>query len=528
MSKVPRTSHFGSCTIHYVRTSELSKAQLQRLLTVGRSLVAELDVDAVLEQVLEAARDLSGAGYAALGSDDERPPGANVLSAAVTIRGQALGNIYLTGKNDGAEFDSADEEMLVVLADWAAVAIENARLYEGAEQRRSELERAVVGLQATASLESELSGVTDIDRVLTMVVKHALALVRARVVAVLLEREDQLVVVEVAGEVDPDPRGHGLTLSEESASVLPDAFSHRDTRRVAGPDPIVEATLEIPHSEMLIAPLGYGGEAQGLLVAFDTTSGRPFRPDDALLLTSFAASASTAIATAQSVEHEKLRLSIESSEKERKRWAMELHDETLQELGALKMMSESALNRDEAGLTRQLMERSIKQLERTIESLEGLITELRPATLDELGVRPALDALIARIADANGLSVSTRIDLAYDGGRAPTRLAPELEATLYRLVQEALNNVVKHAGAAEVEINISEGADALRVRVQDDGAGFDPSAVTGRFGLMGMRERVELAGGELEVSSRPGQGTRVIARLPAERADAANSAAPGS
>jgi signal transduction histidine kinase len=517
-------------------SSELNRVQLQRLLTVGRSLVAELDLEAVLELVLEAARDLTGAGYAALGIVGESSEGSerllfvdagetkgridapanDFLSVPVTIRGESSGNFYLTDKKGGGGFDETDEELLIVLADWAAVAIENARLYEGAEQRRAELERAVAGLQVTAALESELSGVTDIDRVLEMIVKRGRALIDARVFAVLLKREDQLVVADAAGDVGAHVAGKGLVLGLEQNSALADAFRERESGKIIETDPIAEAALEIPHSEMLVSSLDFRGDGQGLLVAFDAIGRAHFGRDDGLLLHSFASSASTAIATAQSVEEEKLRLSIDSSEKERKRWAMELHDETLQELGALKVMHENALKRNEEDLTRQMMERAIEQLEHTIESLEGLITELRPATLDDLGVRPALDALIGRIADANGLLVATDIDLAYDAGRDATRLAPEIEATLYRLVQEALNNVVKHARASEVAINIAERDDSVRVRVQDDGEGFDPAAISGRFGLMGMRERVELAGGELEVSSGAGHGTRVIAKLPAE------------
>jgi signal transduction histidine kinase len=132
-------------------------------------------------------------------------------------------------------------------------------------------------------------------------------------------------------------------------------------------------------------------------------------------------------------------------------------------------------------------------------------------------VRPALVDVIGRVAEGSGLRVSSEIDLAYDAGREQTRLSPDIEATLYRLVQEALNNVVKHAGADEVTVAIAEGSDALRVRIQDNGEGFDPSEDSGRFGLLGMRERVELVGGELEVRSRRGEGTRVSAKLPVTR-----------
>jgi two-component system, NarL family, sensor histidine kinase DevS len=212
------------------------------------------------------------------------------------------------------------------------------------------------------------------------------------------------------------------------------------------------------------------------------------------------------------VESDKLRLSIASSERERRRWARELHDETLQELGALMLLHDTALKRGDAEVMRRSLERARDQIQQTIAGLEGLITELRPAALDELGVAAALEALIDHARAASGLRVSADLDLAFGDGRA--RLAPELESTLYRLAQEALNNVMKHAQARNVRISMEALGDSLVLTVADDGRGFDVEDAPQRFGLVGMRERVVLAGGELEVESEPGAGTRVIAKLP--------------
>ena len=131
---------------------------------------------------------------------------------------------------------------------------------------------------------------------------------------------------------------------------------------------------------------------------------------------------------------------------------------------------------------------------------------------------PALEALAERTGTVNDLAVSLRLDFAYESGREPTRLAPSLETTVYRLVQEALTNVVKHARAARVEIAVAETSEHVEITVSDDGVGFDPEASAAGFGLIGMRERASLMEGRLSVESRAGGGTTISCRLPVERA----------
>ncbi|HET9013395.1 MAG TPA: sensor histidine kinase, partial [Gemmatimonadaceae bacterium] len=153
----------------------------------------------------------------------------------------------------------------------------------------------------------------------------------------------------------------------------------------------------------------------------------------------------------------------------------------------------------------------------SVDALRGLVTELRPAALDELGTTPAVRALIDRTAAAAGLEIELDLDLAYEQGRTDTRHSPELESTLYRLVQEALSNIVKHAGATHVTVALTEDDTTVRLSVTDDGAGFHADAATEGFGLIGMRERVALLAGELDLDSRPGAGTTVTARIPIQR-----------
>ena len=547
--------------------TRLTGRQLERLLEVGRSLVSELDLETVLDSVLDAARELTGARYAALGILDEQqqalerfvyvginkptrdaigplPRGRGVLGeltrnpeplrladvgahqrsygfpanhplmktflgTPVVIRGEAWGNLYLTEKADGEEFTEADESVVIVLAAWASVAIENARLYEGLDKRRVELERVLRGLEVSADISRAGASGMGIGPLLALISKRARSLVDAETALVLVADDGELVAAGAAGERADD--------------LL--------ARRVFSEDTLL-SDLDVPapasvDRRVLSVPLPFRGQRPGLLVAISRPGGDGFDADDERVFDSYAISAATTIASVRTAEAEKVRLSIEASERERQRWARELHDETLQELGALRFLLETATS----GTTNQLRaacERAIQHVDRGIGNLQGLITELRPATLDELGVGPAVEALVRQASEASSADIKGSVRLAYDEGRATTRLSPDLEAVIYRLVQESLNNALKHAAPESVEVEVVEGEQRVTLRVKDDGAGFDPSAVSDRFGLVGMRERVGLVGGELSIESEPGEGTVVRAELPAVRAVAESQPVPGS
>jgi signal transduction histidine kinase len=549
---------------------ELDRAQLSRLLEVGRRLVAELDPEAVLEQVLEAARDLTGARYAALGILDEEkrelerflfvgiddetrarigplprghgilgelisnpeplrlerisdhprsygfpaehPPMTTFVGTPVMIRGQVFGNLYLTEKQGGA-FTESDEELLVVLSQWAAIAIDNARLYQSAQAHRLDLERAVRGLEATVSLSRELGGESDLDRVLELVAKRGRALVDARSILIVLADGQVLTIAGLAGEVPVELRGSAVELDEPLREVVQTAASQRR----AGSAMRSLARLGVSADAVLLVPLRARGQSSGVILAVDRLGKQQFTSDDELVLSSFGSAAAAAIAATQALATEKLELSINASEQERGRWARELHDETLQELGALKVMQESALRANEAEGMRAALARAAEQVERLIGGLQGLITELRPAALDELGSEAAIEALVANLRERGAPRIETDFDLAYESGRVPTRLVPELEATIYRIVQEALNNVIKHADAKSVRVAITEGSGEVKLIVEDDGKGLQQGSDGQGFGLIGMRERVSLLGGELVVGGGTSGGTRVTATLPATR-----------
>ena len=479
----------------------LDAARLRRLIDAGRALVSQLDLDELLAQLIEIAAAITGARYVALGildserrelerfltrgigeevrreigdlprgrgilgvliedprplrlasvGDDARsygfppahPPMETFLGAPVMIRGQAWGNLYLTEKEGGAELTAADEESVVLLAEWAGIARENARLYQASERRRDELEASVRRLEATTAIARAIGGETDLDRVLELIVKRGRALVGARGMVILLAEEPGLVVAATAGEISPGFRG---------------------TRRDAGNGEAVRRSLaEHGLDAQVLVPLSFRGRTLGMLAA---VGGERAEEDEQLLL-AFAASAATAVATARSVEAQRLRESVAGAEAERARWARELHDETLQGLGGLRMLVSAARRRDDSDAMRAAFEEVVGTIDGEIE------------------------------------------ELAFEGRRSA-----EVETALYRIIQEALTNAVKHAGATRVAVEAREDDGVLRLSVRDDGRGFDPEAPGAGFGLAGMRERVLLLGGSLDVTSGPA-GTRIEATLPA-------------
>jgi signal transduction histidine kinase len=556
----------------------MQDGSLPTLVALGRSVLAETELEPVLERVLWAARELTGAQYAALGVldsgrrelerfltvgiDDEtrrdlgepprghgvlgelirepkplrledvgahprsygfpmgHPPMTTFLGVPILIGGQAWGNLYLTDKDDG-DFSAADEEAVAMLAEWAAIAIENARRLDEVRSRRDELERSIGAMSATVEISRALAGETDLDRILQLIAKRGRALVGARVLVIELAQGDRLRVAAVAGEADQAIVGEEFPREGSVAAV---ALRSRRAQRLS--DEVNRARFDeaglgsrfgIEARAGLLVPLAFRQEAPGVLVALDPLQGGEFSADDERLLSSFAVSAASAVVTARSLTLEQLRAREVATEEERRRWARELHDETLQGLGALRLALSAARRLDDPQRWRGALDDAVEELDTEIASLRGIISDVRPASLDELGTQAALEALADRTR-SRGVEVRLTIDLDYEAGRSEARHDPEIETAVYRIVQEAVTNAVKHAGADEVEVDVGESGETVEVRVHDSGRGFAAAESTGGFGLVGMRERVESLDGTLTIESTPGAGTTVTARLPARQA----------
>lgn len=198
---------------------------------------------------------------------------------------------------------------------------------------------------------------------------------------------------------------------------------------------------------------------------------------------------------------------VRAQENERRKIARELHDEVGQSLSAIFMEAENAgAARDTAEVQTRIA--SIRGLaEKTVNTVRDLALLLRPSMLDDLGLVPALKWHGREVSKRTGLSIFVSADEAAD------ELPDEHKTCIYRLVQESLNNSVRHAGARTVRVVVKNETDRVRFSVQDDGIGFEPSQVRG-LGMIGMEERVRRLGGKLDVESHPGRGTVVTAELP--------------
>ncbi len=205
---------------------------------------------------------------------------------------------------------------------------------------------------------------------------------------------------------------------------------------------------------------------------------------------------------------------IRAQEEERRRIARELHDETSQVISTLALSLDTAISTlpEDASRDRLLEARALAL--RTLDGIHRLSFDLRPSVLDDLGLFHAIEWYAERDLKRRGIAVRC------EGDEEDVRMAPEIETALFRAVQEAITNIVKHSRAETVLIQCATTPQAVTIEIEDDGRGFDPAgisetAATGRgLGLAGIRERMEILGGTAIIDSAPGQGTRLVLNVP--------------
>ncbi|MBV9773318.1 MAG: HAMP domain-containing protein [Gemmatimonadetes bacterium] len=209
---------------------------------------------------------------------------------------------------------------------------------------------------------------------------------------------------------------------------------------------------------------------------------------------------------------------LTAAEEERKRIARELHDETAQMLAALLIRVRIVRNSSDPEALDTLLEEMRQEIGRSLEGIRRFARGLRPPALDELGLGPAVES------HARNLSESVGIGIRVEADPLEGALTPEAELAIYRIVQEALSNVVRHSGATRATVRLARASGAVVATVQDDGRGFDVAGVMAGdrqgLGLFGMQERAAYLGGKVEIDSRAGVGTRVRAEVPAAGAGA--------
>jgi signal transduction histidine kinase len=268
----------------------------------------------------------------------------------------------------------------------------------------------------------------------------------------------------------------------------------------------VEFTRGIGARTGLWVPLLVHGRPIGVLTAYDRVDipDARFTHEDVRLAETFASRAAVAVELSERVQRDALRRIVAAQELERQRLARELHDETGQALTSI-LLGLKQLEGVEPESVAQLRELVVA----TLQDVRRLAIELRPKVLDDFGLVPALERLLTGFAEQTGIAVD------LEAGTMTDRLPTEVETAIYRIVQEALTNVVKHSGAQRVSVLVTRSDGRIKAVIEDDGRGFDPGAELGDgVGLIGMRERIELLDGTLAVESSATSGTTVAVEVP--------------
>jgi signal transduction histidine kinase len=542
---------------------EASEDRLRGLIDAGVALSSELSLDAVLQKLVRAAADLTRARYAALGiidssgrtldpfithGIDERtriaigdpphgrgilgvlihdatplrlhdirdhpasvgfppnhPPMRTFLGVPVLLRGVAYGNLYLTEKEGGGDFTDADEEVVRLLASQAAVAIENARLYESATHWSRQLESLN---EVAGALVTE----TQLAPLLQLIASRLRELVRARLVTIALPAPDGGMTVTAA---DGEGADVALRLPEigprsKNRRVLERQRSERVDSVVGDPEIDQEAARRFGMTTGIWVPLVAARRAIGVIACHDRQGPDPrFDDDDLRLAEAFAQRAAVAVERSERVQRDALRRVVDAQELERRRLARELHDETGQALTSMLLglrAVEEAASPDERDLAASRLRELVVT---TLQDVRRLAVELRPSALDDFGLVAAVERLGETFSQQMGIEVDIESRLGNE------RLPAEIETALYRITQEAMTNVVKHARASRVSIVLVRKPRSAAAVIEDDGVGFEPGATRdGGIGLIGMRERVELLDGRLEIESSRGSGTTLVAEVP--------------
>jgi signal transduction histidine kinase/CHASE1-domain containing sensor protein len=444
-----------------------------------------------------------------------------VLVVPIRCNGRVEGLLYV-GATRPRTFTDHEEAILQRLADHAAIALRNARLYAAAEQRRQTA-------QSLAHVAHLLSQSLDATEVGQRVVNHVNQLLKTRA-AVLYQLDptsEMLIPLATVHDFSPPatpwcalPLGMGavgLAVCSRQLVATDDILSDP---RLTIPAAVraslectpVRAVLALPllHDEQVIGALSIGAEL-----------GRTFDAEALALMRLFADYATTALANAQLYaemqasqmrQQDLSRQLLEVQEAERHRIAHELHDEAGQLLAAVHLALEATI----IGLPPQFRE-GFHQVRSHLDAIEAqlrcLAHELRPTILDDLGLLPALQSLTQRVAERTGLCI--RVDNALVG-----RLAPAVETALYRIIQEGLTNITKHAAATHIDLQLWQDDKRVHGLLRDDGVGFAVEQVMDQIGprglgLLGIQERVQALGGTLKITSAPGQGTTLQITLPA-------------
>jgi signal transduction histidine kinase len=530
----------------------LTRDRVHALLEAVVSIESDLELETVLHRIVEAATALADARYGALGviGEEDRltrfvtvgvteeeiaeigywptghgilgllirepstirlpdlsahpassgfpaghPPMRRFLGVPVRVRGEVFGNLYLTEKAGGEEFDEDDESVVAALATAAGVAIENARLYQEARQRERWREASA---EVSTSL---LSGTAPAD-VLALVARRAREICDATFATVSLADGEEFTVEAADGEYADVLIGRRVAIDDALAGsvfrsgdslILTDAM--KAARNVRSPPPVaMQATM--------IVPLGTAREVRGVLLVANAPGRPPFTDSSQRLLEAFAAQAAVALELAERRRDAERLVLLE----DRDRIAKDLHDTVIQRLFATAMTLMSAIKITQRNDVAVRVQRAVDDLDETIRQIRSTIFALQAAPGGRPALRDRILAVTEGASESLGFAPAVRLE-----GLLDTTVNDEVGEHLIAVLREALSNVVRHARARRVNVAVDVG-DTLMLVVEDDGIGIPPGGR--RSGLRNLADRAMSLGGSFEIRDREGGGTVLEWRVP--------------
>ncbi|WSS10429.1 GAF domain-containing protein [Microbispora sp. NBC_01189] len=413
------------------------------------------------------------------------PPMHGFLGVPVRVRGEVFGNLYLTEKRGGGEFDEDDEAIVVALAGAAGVAIENARLYE--ETRRRE-----TWLQASGEITTSLLSGAETPRVLTLIARRARQMAGADTMAILLpDTGGRTLRVAIADGALAETCAAARRIPVDG-TLAGRAFTLAEPRMAADAADIDDDADEGP---VCAVPLGAPGAVRGVLWLGRRPGRIPFSRSEVCMLHAFAGHAAVALELAEArKDAERLGLL-----EDRDRIARDLHDVVIQRLFAIAMTLTGAARLVERPEASARLRYAIDELDGTIREIRSTIFALQPPA-DDPGLRARLVALVESARAQLGFLPALRLD-----GGLDTRVPAGIGEHLLAVVREGLSNVVRHARATRTTVSVRVDGDRLTLAVEDDGIGIP--AQGRRSGLLNLRERAEALGGSCTAGRGPAGGT---------------------
>ncbi len=540
-----------------VSTRDRVHSLLEAVVAIG----GNLDLDLVLRQIIEAAVSLVDARYGALGVigdagrltefvtfglDEEQiaaidhwpegrgllgelitnpqplrlpdmsahprsygfpaghPPMKTFLGVPVRIRDEVFGNLYLTEKQGGAEFDDEDETVVTALAAAAGVAIENARLYDEARRQQA-------WLRATADITQRLLSGTEPREVLALVTQQAREICGADLVVLALPAGNgrQLVIEHAVGDGSDEAAGIVLPVDGSVSGIVLDSGKPLIIPDFTAEDRAAPAAREHLHlGPAVVVPLGAPGNVRGILTAGRRPGSLPLAPQAVEFLITFAAQAGVGLELAEH-RRDAERFAVLD---DRDRIARDLHDLVIQRLYATGMSLEGVTARAGDSEIGRRVSSAVDALDDTIKEIRSAIFSLhaRPDS-DQAGLRAQILAVADESADGLGFAPGLRMS-----GRLDEVVPAEAGEHLLSALREALSNAARHAAATKVDVTVEAGSD-LVLTVRDNGTGIKDT--TRRSGLGNLAERAELLGGTLEIAAPDGGGTELIWRVPLGQPD---------